>query len=319
MKTSVRSVLIGTLVVPAVLLVGGCGTSESSDSGTLSTAGPDQGRAERPLEPGAAPDNAAPDKAAPDNADQARADEESAYRADGSPATTAARAVISQGHVSVRTEDIEEARFELRQLLDTWDGSLASEESDADEDGNLQRARLELRVPSARFAAAMEELGTLGTLVDRRRSTEDVTTRVIDNEARVRSARLSLARIQALLAKAEDLTQVIAIEAQLSQRQADLDSLVQQQAYLADQTSLATITLYLSVPDAAEESDDEGFWSGLKAGWESLGTSTTALLTGLGAVVPFAAVLSLVTLPLWLRRRRRARAPESAPGPATTD
>ena len=49
--------------------------------------------------------------------------------------------------------------------------------------------------------------------------------------------------------KAEKLTDVVALEGELSSRQADLESLLAQQASLKDRTTLATVTLELSEPD----------------------------------------------------------------------
>jgi len=288
-----RKFLLTALVVPAVLLIGACGATSSDDAQTT---------------PGSAPAPADGGGAVAPDAPEGVADEASGRDVDQKTDTPDAqqRAVISKGQISLTTDDVEKARFELQKLLDKWDGVITNEESDADEDGTTQLARLELRVPSPRFAAAMEALAGLGTLVDRSRTSEDVTTQVIDIEARIRSQRASLARIEALLAEARDLNQVIAIETQLSRRQADLDSLEQQQKYLADQTSLSTITVYLAVPDEdVTEDDDGGFWSGLTSGWDALGASTEVALTVIGAVLPFAGVLGLIALPGWVVWRRR--------------
>ncbi|MCW2783776.1 MAG: hypothetical protein JWP74_293 [Marmoricola sp.] len=216
-------------------------------------------------------------------------------------------AVISQGQIALRTPDIGPTRFKLQEYLDGWNGTIASDNSDADKHGHAVRERIELRVPSARFSTAMDKLSTLGTLVNSSRTSKDVTTQVIDNRVRVRTQKLSLARIQALLAQAATINQVIAIESQLAQRQADLDSLEQQQTYLADQTSLATIDVYLTVPGKASlapKKAGHGFFSGLHAGWRHLGASTRNVLAAVGTALPFAAVLAVVVLPFWLRRRR---------------
>jgi hypothetical protein len=224
------------------------------------------------------------------------------------------RAVISKGQISLHTKDVDGARFDLKKDLDTWGGTIASEESDADDDGHTKRQRLELRVPSAKFDVAMDALSRLAgtTLVDRSRTSEDVTTKVIDNAARVRTQKLSLARVQALLAQAETLNQIISIESQLSRRQANLDSLEQQQKYLADQTSLSTIDVYLSVPakhvakTKKKQHDDSGFLAGLRGGWNNLGDATNTVLHAVGGLLPFGAVLLVVGVPLWAARRRRS-------------
>ncbi len=75
------------------------------------------------------------------------------------------------------------------------------------------------------------------------------------------------------------------------QRQAELQSLKAQQAYLADQTSLATITVHLSTPEKyvppPDALQDAGFLTGLKAGWDALSDVVVVALTVVGAVLPF--------------------------------
>lgn len=96
---------------------------------------------------------------------------------------------------------------------------------------------------------------------------------------------------------------------ELSQREADLDSLLAKQATLKDQTSLATVTVHLQTPDAASaaEDDDKGFTAGLANGWDAFSGAATGGATVLGAVVPFAAALLLLGPPLWWAGMRISR------------
>jgi hypothetical protein len=334
MTTSFKKILIGSLVVPAVALAAAC-TSGSNDNKAMSA---DSGSVKAPLNAPAPADGLA-DESGGTAAESARDLDSisSGYSAtdtgvqssggknapEDAPAKTTpetqTKAIISKGQVSLRSKDLDKARFELQKLLDGWNGTIANEQSSADKKGHTDRQRLELRIPSKYFGKAMDELSTLPgtTLVDRSRTSEDVTTQVIDNNTRVRSQKLSLARVQQLLARASTLNQIIMIESQLSQRQADLESLEQQQKFLADQTSMSTINLYLEVPGTktGKDEDDDGFFSGLSAGWDHLGSSTTAVLTGIGAVLPFAVLIGLIGFPLWSlwRRRTPKQATEAVP------
>jgi hypothetical protein len=119
----------------------------------------------------------------------------------------------------------------------------------------------------------------------------------------------SVASIRRLLARAKTIAEIISIESELSSRQAELDSLVQQQKWLADQTSLSTIQLSVTRPAKADEETSSGFLGGLERGWHALGSSASALATALGAVLPFAVVLAVLGVPFWLVRRRRAQLP----------
>ncbi|KQP66262.1 DUF4349 domain-containing protein [Nocardioides sp. Leaf285] len=243
----------------------------------------------------------------------------SAARARPAAVEPATPAIISTGSLEVRADDVAAARDEVQDVLDQTGGTVAEERSTSDDDGAVESTRLVLRVPSEDFAVAMEALEGIGVTEDSRRASEDVTTQVVDNEVRVRAQRASIARIEALLARAETIGAVISIEGQLTRRQADLDSLLAQQAYLTDQTSLSTITVRLArTPDPSSdqrpEEDRSGFLAGLAAGWDGLSSVAVGAATALGAVLPFAVVALLLGVPLALlvrslRAGRTARTP----------
>ena len=92
----------------------------------------------------------------------------------------------------------------------------------------------------------MDALARIGKVEHQSRKSEDVTTQVLDNDARVRAAERAIRQIEVLLGRADALRDIIAIESDLARRQADLDSLKSQQAWLEDQTSLSTINVQLS-------------------------------------------------------------------------
>lgn len=296
------------LVVPVVALVAACGATTPSETAAMPDVAANEPFAEGIPVPDTPPGVGADSGATDDSAAGSRTEAQATKGVQAGPASTpvAVTSVISKGQVSLESDDLDGARFELQKLLDSWDGAITNEQSTADDQGRTARQRLEIRVPSATFGTAMEGISDLGKLIERSRTSQDVSTQVIDNNARVRSQKLSLARVQALLAQAKDLNQIIAIEAQLSRRQAELDSLEQQQKYLADQTAQATINLYLTTPrTTAEQIDEDGFAAGLRAGWDNLTKATTAVLQGIGATLPFAAVLAILAFPVWMVWQRR--------------
>lgn len=225
------------------------------------------------------------------------------------------RAVISTGTVSLRSRDVEQSRFDVQRVVDDHRGEISDEQTSTDPDGRIDRSRLVLRVPSGSFDEVMDELGDVADLRSAKRTSEDVTTEVIDIDVRVRAQEKSLERVELLLARAQNLRAIIAIESQLTRRQAELDSLKAQQAYLADQTSLSTITVYLEQTEQPrpEERDEAGFLTGLAGGWDALVRSATVLATVIGAVLPFAVALLLLGAPLWLLVRSLLRRRPSSP------
>ena len=240
----------------------------------------------------------------------------------GSPSTKAQdRAVIQTGSVSLRSEDVAKTRFDLQKLLDQHDGLIDDERTVTEKDGAVRLSRLVVRVPSADFDAVMTKLAALGTLVESSRKAKDVTSQVIDTDVRIRAQEQSLARVEALLARAQSIRDIMAIEAQLTRRQADLDALKQTRAYLADQTEMSTINVYLEkqTPETAPappKKDHNAFVAGLIAGWDAFTDMAGGLAKGTGAALPFLGVLLLLAWPLWLGIRWLAATTRRTPAPA---
>jgi hypothetical protein len=228
--------------------------------------------------------------------------------------TVEQQSIISTGTVALEAADVDRARTDVQHLADVYAGQIAEDETTTADDKRMGYARLVLRVPARSFAPAMDKLETVAALVDSNRSSTDVSTQVIDVDERVKAARASIDRIRVLLARAERIGEVMAIESQLSRREADLNSLLRQQAHLADQTALSTITVTIDRPATAatrQASDHSGFAAGLSGGWDALRTVGTGLATVAGAVLPWAPVVVLIGVPAWLviRRSRRTASP----------
>jgi len=219
-------------------------------------------------------------------------------------------AVISTGQVTLEADDVAKARREVQQVIDAYLGTISEEEGTTNDDGVAESTRVVIRVPSKHFAKAMTDLEGVADLRSSTSNAEDVTTKVIDNDVRLRAQEKSLERIEALLASAENLNEVIAIESQLARRQADYDSLRSTQAWLKDQTTLSTITLNIQL--AEKETVDKkstGFIGGLDRGWDGLIAALVGLGTLLGLVLPFAALVTLLGVPLWFLIRGVRRRP----------
>jgi len=219
-------------------------------------------------------------------------------------------AIISVGTITLQSKDVAGARFDLEKVVDSYSGTIADEKTTASTDGEVRLSRVELRIPSDDFDAAMLDLAELGKVTASTRKAEDVTAQVIDTQARIRAQEQSLERVEVLFAQAQSIRDIVAIEAQLSRRQADLDSLKGQLAYLQDQTTLSTITVYLELapeepkPVEKEKDDDNAFVSGLKNGWDALSEVGAGLATASGALLPFAVVALVLGVPASLFGRR---------------
>lgn len=190
--------------------------------------------------------------------------------------------------------------------------------------GSTPTAALTLKVPGGSLARVLTDLSALGKEKSRHSTTTDVTTQVADVTSRVRSAQASIDRLRLLFHQATKVSDVIALESELSQREADLESLQAQQRSLAAQTEMATVTLNLSTPAAGtgvhkKHQDKSGFLGGLQRGWQAFTHGAIAVATGVGAALPFLGLTLLILgAAVLLRRRLRSATPPviTPPNPA---
>jgi len=165
-----------------------------------------------------------------------------------------------------------------------------------------------ISVPSAELDRVIAELGSVGTVIRSTSSSENVGGQIVDTTSRLQTMRVSVERVRAFLEDAKDLNQIVALEAELTRRQSDLEALEAQLASLKGSVARSPIQISLTTEPGAivEEPDQAGFLVGLKGGWDAFTASLSVLLTVLGALLPFLALFALLGLPVWwyLRRRR---------------
>ncbi len=220
--------------------------------------------------------------------------------------------IIAKGNVSLEAEDVAVAVTDVQEVTDHFFGEVTERETTTNDDGDISTARLLLRIPVADFDEAFTQLQEVAELQSSNTGKEDVTTKVIDTQVRIRAQRLSLARVEALFDQAQSISDIIRIESQVSRRQADLESLERRLSYLNDQTSMSTISVNISLPpkekkEEKKEPEEAGFFAGLSDGWEAFKNFTTDVSTLAGKVLPFGAALVLIGGPLWLLVRRFRR------------
>jgi hypothetical protein len=309
MTTQRTRYLLASVALAAALTTGACA---ADDAGTT----PDEAAGLSASEPAVAGEEQDANRVTAETADGAgEPAEQVRERIDPQP-----QAIISTGTVSLEADDVGDARFEVQKIIDRAGGTVVEQETTTDDDGGLDTARIVLRVPSEKFGETVDALEKVASLESSTTGSDDVTTEVIDVDARIRAQEKSVRRIEALLARAATLRDIISIESDLSQRQADLDSLKSRQQWLEDQTSRSTITVHLERADADENDEEEtaeGFLGGLRAGWDSFVDGVAATLTVVGFVLPWTIALGVILVPalLWLRASRRRRPTVTASGP----
>lgn len=291
---------LATLSLAGVLAVTGCSASgdQAMDKGADAAAPRQEDAAGKA---GAA----APAAPAPSAADK------------NQPQAPAVRAqIIRTATLSVETADAQKATAGARTAAEGAGGYVGGETTKRGADGAVT-STVTLRVPGDRFDAVLGALEGSGKLLDRKVEAQDVTQKVTDVDSRVKTQQASVARVRDMMEKATALGDVVTLEAELSKRQSDLESLMAQQTALKDQTSLGTITLTFSEPGAKpapkKPEAEPGFLDALSGGWSAFATLVQILLMALAAASPF--LITGGALLLGFRRYRKWRPAKPKTGP----
>ena len=290
------------LAVVAVLLTG-C-TTGSSDTSTAAPASGSSGElADAPgLAPGGAPEPAAAPGGGVTGSGVTGGGVTGPTSTLGRTAPTTA-AVVRTGELEVVVANVARAADEAARVVTAARGQV--EGDDRARDGGPQRAVLRLRVPPAAFDATVARLAGLGEERSRRLGSQDVTEQVVDLDSRLATQRASVARVRALLSQATDLGEVVQVEAELTKRTADLESLEARLAALTAQVDLAGITLQLTANDSpALAGGALGFGDGLREGLDALRAVGRGVGVTAGALLPWSPVLLVAGALLWRARRR---------------
>ncbi|MGW6358875.1 DUF4349 domain-containing protein [Streptomyces sp. NPDC055092] len=293
----------GAVLLVAALALTGC-SAGASDSGDSSKA--------------AGGEAAAADRGAAKEAGGGQSDAKSSRR---EPPKLTGVHIIRTATLTVQVKDVPQALDKARTAAEDAGGMVGDETTDRDGRGH-ERSRVVLRVPQERYEQVLGDLAGTGRLIERNKKSQDVTDQVVDVDSRVKSQRASVARVRELMDKATKLSDVVALEGELSTRESDLEALLAQQASLKDRTSLATITLSLTetpVKPAGHKDEDPGFTDAVAGGWGAFVTMLRWVAVAVGAVLPFAVVGGLLVF-VWLRlvRPRLPRGATAAARPSTT-
>ncbi|MCX5400526.1 DUF4349 domain-containing protein [Streptomyces sp. NBC_00102] len=308
-----RTTALAAGALVALLTVAGCG---ASDTGAMSGSASDDKAAAAQGEGDGAKAASGPVRSdGGGSAADGKADGDPAGKADGTAvdeSTPAATHVIRTTTMSIEVKSVPKAVAGARSVAEGSGGLVESEATERVDDTH-DSSHLVLRVPEDRYEGVLKRLTGAGKLLSRTSEAKDVTDQVVDVESRVATQRASVERVRALMEKAERISDVVALEGELSSRQANLESLLAQRASLADRTSLATITLDLYEPEtlATEEDDDPGFWDAVTGGWDAFVTTVRWIAMAIGATAPFLAAVALL-LVVWRLAVRRRRVPETA-------
>jgi hypothetical protein len=162
-------------------------------------------------------------------------------------ATLDSNLIVKTGQLSLEVADLDRAVTQAQATIVGMGGSVSMSNLSGTGDGAIASATY--RVPVARWDEALTALRKLGTkTLSLQSSSSDVTSQVVDLDARLANLRTTESALQAIMARASAIPDVIAVENQLSQTQGQIEQLTAQRSYLANQAAMSTLTVTFQLP-----------------------------------------------------------------------
>jgi hypothetical protein len=170
--------------------------------------------------------------------------------APGSAEAAAAQApillIVRTGTLTLETAHVADAVSAASGVVVDRGGFVAgSRESGATDAAS---ATLDLRIPAARWDETLAGLRGLATVRDQQIKTDEVTGTVIDLGARIANLRSTEAALQAIMAKAVKIQEILDVQAQLTQTRGAIEELSAQKASLEDRAAYGSLTVVFELP-----------------------------------------------------------------------
>ena len=158
------------------------------------------------------------------------------------------RMLVWRASLSLEVRDIQAAADKIREVTKAQGGHMDAESSGQDpwDAEGAKSAAFTIRVPFGVLRDTIARLKPLGRVVREEVSATDVTAQCIDMQAQLQNRVVLRDRLQQLLAKAEGVQDVLAIEKELSRVQAEIDSLDGRLKSVRDKAGMATLEVHLS-------------------------------------------------------------------------
>jgi len=235
----------------------------------------------------------------------------------GSTAIPENRKWIITVDMSAETEDLESLLASLDSKIKAMNGYVEDQNiyNGSSYSGNrrYRNANLTIRVPAETVDQFTEEISGIANVVRKQTSKEDVTLSYVDTESRKAALETEEARLLELLAQAETMTDLLEIEARLTEVRYQMESAASRLRTYDNQIDYATIYLYIEEVQEYTPVAEKTVWQRITEGFadslESLGDGLVDLMVWLIVSSPFLVVYGGIAAVIFLlvRKFRRAR------------
>ena len=190
--------------------------------------------------------------------------------------------LIKTIRMEAETEDLDALLPQINAKIDALGGYVENQELYNGSSYSSYRHRsasMTIRIPAEQLGSFVEDVKGVSNVVSYNESTENVTLQYVSTESRMKALEVEQERLLELLAKAENMSDLLEIEAWLTDVRYELESVTSQLRVLANQVDYATVHLYISQVKVYTETEEQTVWqrigSGFKENLKDMGEDLT--------------------------------------------
>ncbi|NLT58501.1 MAG: DUF4349 domain-containing protein [Clostridiales bacterium] len=214
------------------------------------------------------------------------------------------RKLVYTGRMTLETLEFDAAYDAIGALTRRFGGYVESSRLDGrsvrGEDGSHKlvdrNASFELRIPSAEFDAFVKSVGDIGSVVSVGTDVQDISTTFYDTQSRLDAYQLQYDRLLALLEKADEMQDILDIEARLSEIRYQIEALTTQMRGYSSRVAYSKVTMELYEVSRYSPPADRfvtRLGDSLRDSLSGFGFFLQNLLFALIYLLPYAALLAL--------------------------
>lgn len=295
----VRKILCTVLVLAMVLTLLGCGAGAAMDSVVSNGfAAPEMEMSKDMLYDAEMP-NMAPDSPAENGNTQ-------------NPAEQARKWIVTV-RMEAETDDLDILLAQLESKIAGMSGYVEDQQvynGSAYSGRRYRYANLTVRVPADQVEAFTEHMSGISNIISKNKSMDDVTLQYVATESRMKALKAEEERLLELMAQAENMSDLLQIEARLTDVRYELESVTSQLRVYDNLVDYATIHLNLTEVQEYTPVEEETLWQRISGGFveslKNLGNFFVELFVALIVGLPYLVFIGAIVVVVVILCRRSA-------------
>lgn len=228
------------------------------------------------------------------------------------PPSIQSRRIIRSVDLRIRVPNTEKAERTIKQIIARAEGYEESAESGSMADVSPV-STLHLRVPVDRFEECIDQVEKLGVRLSKNVASEDVTEKVVDMDARLRTMAVQEETYRQILRQTTKIHDTIEIQDRLANLRGEIESIQSQRKSLASSAAYSRMNVIIEQDAAMTTAPGDPNWFGQS--WAqattALGNVTRGAISGAIWLVVFSpfVLLAILGVRQFVRTRRRPNRP----------